>query len=345
LRNGAPINAVNRAGRASAMTEGPPIYDSHIHLAGTAEGGSGCRLHPSFRRSIRFGLLRRCAGIRRHELRSGLEHAILARLRTWLGEAPRLRVVLLAMDRTYDDRGTARDDLTDLHTPNDLLLEAAASHPRILPGASVHPYRPDAVETLRRCAEGGAALVKWLPASQNIDLADPRCRPFFEAMRELGLPLLCHTGSEGAVRNLRKEENDPLRLRPALEAGVTVVAAHAAMRSLPHDRDYHADWRRMLADYPHLYGDTAAWFGLRARRAARTIPGDDLALSRLVHGSDWPIPNSPWWFLWIVPFFRIRALARIRNPLLRDIETKRALGLPAAVFERFGRLLPQQMSC
>jgi hypothetical protein len=70
------------------------------------------------------------------------------------------------------------------------------------------------------------------------------------------------------------------------------------------------------------------------------ITTDPLSVSRLVHGSDWPVPQSPWWFAGRLGLGAILRLRRIGNPLQRDLETKRALGLPAAVFRRGARLLP-----
>ena len=41
---------------------------------------------------------------------------------------------------------------------------APCTHPRgMLFGASVHPYRHDALDELERCVAGGAVLMKWLP--------------------------------------------------------------------------------------------------------------------------------------------------------------------------------------
>ena len=41
-----------------------------------------------------------------------------------------------------------------------------------------------------------AVLIKWLPLTQIIDPASPKCIPLYEAMAHYGIPLLCHTGGE-----------------------------------------------------------------------------------------------------------------------------------------------------
>lgn len=315
------------------------MIDIHLHIAGDGAAGTGCFVHPGRLKSVGFRLILRSLGLAAHE-RNDLDRALQRRLFAHLDGASSLEhAVVLAMDWTHDAHGTPLPDATDLHVPNDYVLELAARHPKILPGASIHPYRRDALDALCRNAEAGAVLVKWLPVSQNIDPASPRCRPFYQALARLGLPLLCHTGSEGATREINPAWNDPAVLRPALEEGVTVIAAHAGMRSLPHEPDYFRAWRALLERYPNLYGDTAAWFGLRAWGVGR-ITTDPLSVSRLVHGSDWPVPQSPWWFLLRLGWRETRRLARGKSALERDLRTKRALGLPEEVFGRARELLP-----
>ena len=69
---------------------------------------------------------------------------------------------------------------------------------------------------------------KWLPPIQHIDPANQRLVPFYLRLKELGLPLLSHTGSEHSFTRARNELGDPERLRLPLSLGVTVIAAHAA---------------------------------------------------------------------------------------------------------------------
>ncbi|MFH0910229.1 MAG: amidohydrolase family protein [Planctomycetota bacterium] len=323
--------------------------DIHIHLAGagapldpSASGaprahdpsGADCYFHPRRLKALGFRLLARSLGAPARELKADLTTVLREILLGLLREESSLeKGVVLAMDWARDGKGEPLPDLTDFHVPNDYVLGLARACPKVLAGVSIHPFRPDAVEELNRCALAGAALVKWLPTAQNFSPADARALPFLREMARLGMPLLSHTGSEGATRNFNKAWNDPRLLRPALEAGVTVVAAHCGLRSFFLDRDWLKEWAAMLPDYPHLYGDTASLFGLRARRFLKVLDRRDV-IDRLVHGSDWPVPASPWWFMGAIPLARIRELARIENPLERDLETKRALGLPDAVFTR-----------
>ncbi len=324
------------------------LYDIHVHIAGRGDGRTGCWFSPRRWNSLAFRIIRWSLGLRGHE--PDLDSALRARLlasataplpvsKALAGLEGSLRIVVLAHDWPRDVAGRVLADLADFYVPNDYVLSLTQNSPSLLAGVSIHPYRSDALAELDRCHRAGAVLVKWLPTSQNFSPADERCRTFYEEMAKRGLPLLCHTGSEGATRNLDKRVNDPRTLIPALESGVRVIAAHSGLRSSPHDADYFEVWCAMLKDYPHLYGDTASLFGLRARRFARLWQRSGVA-ERLVHGSDWPVPSSPWWFIGAIPWQSLRHLAKIANPLWRDLATKRALGLPLEIFTRAEQILP-----
>ncbi|MDI6806552.1 MAG: NAD-dependent epimerase/dehydratase family protein [Candidatus Aenigmarchaeota archaeon] len=57
-------------------------------------------------------------------------------------------------------------------------------------------------------------------------------------------------------------------------------------------------------------------------------------VERLLNGSDFPFPvASPYFFLKI-PIKRRWELNKIKNPLTKDYEIKKALGVPDSVFNR-----------
>ena len=105
-------------------------------------------------------------------------------------------VVLLAQDLVRDEQGHAVDGAGSFYVPNEYVLKLAKEHREFLPGVSIHPARPDALEELERCLAGGAVLMKCLPNCQNIDCNDRRFTRFWERMAEAKLPLLAHTGGE-----------------------------------------------------------------------------------------------------------------------------------------------------
>jgi len=216
----------------------------------------------------------------------------------------------------------------------DCLVRLAREHHEFLFGASIHPYRRDALEVLDRVAEEGAVLVKWIPSVHAISLDDRRCRAFYRRLAHHRIPLLLHVGEERSVQVVGQDYGDPAALVAPLEEGVTVIAAHVASLG---ERDGRSNFDR-LADlfprWPNLYADTAALtLYTRWRVLLRLAERTDLH-ARLVHGSDFPLPPtatlfagriaaSRWWDAW-----------KRENGLRRDFEIKQGLGLPAQIYTR-----------
>jgi predicted TIM-barrel fold metal-dependent hydrolase len=166
----------------------------------------------------------------------------------------------------------------------------------------VHPYRRDALTELERCAARGAKLVKWVPNSMGIDPADPRCDPFYERMKALGMALLSHAGEENALVSVESDLGNPLRLRRALDRGVRVIVAHCG--TLGESEDLDDPGRRKVASFDLFlrimddaryrglaYGDlSAVCFRNRDPRVLRTLLERTDLHERLVDGTDWPLP-------------------------------------------------------
>src|SRR5436190_4184254 len=124
--------------------------------------------------------------------------------------------VVLAFDAVHDGDGRYVADKTHLYVTNDYVIELSRRHANILFGASVHPYRKDAVQEIERCVKAGAVLLKWLPNTQCFNPADARCIPFYEALADHKLVLLSHTGGEKSLPVLDQTAGAPLLLEPAL---------------------------------------------------------------------------------------------------------------------------------
>jgi predicted TIM-barrel fold metal-dependent hydrolase len=220
---------------------------------------------------------------------------------------------------------------THSHVTNDYVIDLCRRHPKMLFGASVHPFRTDAVAEVERCVAAGAVLLKWLPIVQGFSPADPRCIRVYEALAHYQLPLLSHTGGERSLIRVNDAWADPRLLEPALQRGVTVIAAHCGTRSTFTEPDYFEDFRRMVNEYPKLYGDTAA-LNLPARwHALRKILDDPLLRTRVIHGSDWPIPPIPPPAGW--------GLLSDGNWLRRDVRVKARLGFDGDYFNRASHVL------
>ena len=145
---------------------------------------------------------------------------------------------------------------------------------------------------LERLIEKGACLVKWLPSAQNIQPDHPRCFPFYELLARHKVPLLSHTGGEHTLKAFPDSLSDPRRLVPALDRGVTVIAAHCGTSLFLHEKSYFRAWEEMALRHENFYGDISA-FGVITRiwRLGTLLRSPQLA-AKCVFGSDFPVP--PW---------------------------------------------------
>lgn len=257
----------------------------------------------------------------------------LKRLAGWVQESPLDAIVILALDAVYDEDGRPRPDRTLLHVENDFVNAAAKDRPEFIFGASIHPYRKDAVPELERLVKHGARLIKWIPSAQYIEPDSPKCFPLYDAMAHHNIPLLCHTGVEHMLGIRRASYNHPRRLIPALKRGVKVIAAHCGAHLFLHEPSYVNAWSRLANAYEHFYGDTGAFSIVTRVPALRRILSDKGLEAKLLYGSDYPGIPSPLW-CWQLGVSKMRALSRITNPLARNMSVMQALGMPPDVFER-----------
>ena len=262
------------------------------------------------------------------------------RFLAWLEASALDRAVLLALDGSYTPDGRPDPEGTVLRADNDAVATLAQASPKALFGASIHPYRRDALAELERVLARGACLVKWIPSAQNIDPAHPACLPFYEALAQHRVPLLCHTGPEHTLRTSRDAFNHPLRLVPALRRGVTVIMAHCAARLWIYESTgpFQA-WRRLAREFEHCYGDLGAFTVMTRHLTLDGLLKDPVLRDKLLFGSDFPAWTLPSQFLPRLGWRRYRALAALSNPFDRARETLRAFGVPEAVFSRAGTLL------
>jgi len=147
-------------------------------------------------------------------------------------------------------------------------------------------------------------MVKWLPNSMGINPADPRCDDFYDRMKKWNMVLLCHTGQEHSIDppGINQSLGNPLLLRRPLERGVKVIAAHCASEGegvdldhpeQPKESNFHLFLR--LMDEPQfkdlLFADISAITAFRRLGDPLTTILDRFDLhSRLVYGSDYPVP-------------------------------------------------------
>ena len=314
------------------------IIDIHCHTAGIGAGESGCFVSPALMKSWRYRIYLRAFGVTEEELHREGDELVLRRISEKLAQSTRVAsAVILAMDGVIREDGELDREKTEIYIPNEFIAAAARRYPNLLLGASVNPLRRDAIERLERAAELGAVLVKWLPSIQHIDPADSRLTPFYLKLKELGLPLLTHTGAENSFTRSADELGDPERLRLPLGLGVKVIAAHGASNGRNQGEKNHDRFIRLSRSYPNLYADISALTQInRLGHLQRLLKYPELK-GRLLYGTDMPLPNTglvtPFAFPGQLPLRRMIAISRISNPWDKDLALKEALGVNGEVFQ------------
>ena len=315
--------------------------DGHVHFVGDGSNGSGCWLRCStLPDRIIEPVVKAQAGILKSSRQLGVDQAYEERLIGLIDSSSLDAVLLLAMDYPYDQSGHCLKGKAKFYVPNDHVLGLAKKYSQIIPACSIHPARTDAIEELERCAEKGAKVLKLLPNCHNVDCSNIQYQPFWEKLSKLGMPFLAHTGGEFSVPVLNAKFADPRILRLPLECGVKVIAAHGAGKSGIWDPDYTADLLKMMDQFPNLFTDNSA---LASPNRWHTIKHllDPKIQSRVIHGSDFPIPSGgfgPWMgnLLNRSDYFKSR---KINNPLERDVFIKQAVGFQQSTFSRLAKLI------
>ncbi len=329
------------------------VWDVHAHLLGDGKSGSGCWISPKMdsifypqqflqRKFFENGA---CAS----DDDGGLDDSYLARLANLIDEfPPGAGMMLFAFDHTHNANGVKDLSRAAFHVPDRYALNIAKRFPtRFRAVASVHPYREDALEALAHAKREGAIAVKWLPSAMGIDPASASCDKFYEALKTHNLPLITHAGQERAVRGAHVQHfGNPLRLRRALDHGVTVVVAHCA--SMGEDRDLDRGpngayvscfklFERLMDDKRYeknLLADISATPQTNRAAVLEQIIERDHWHPRLLNGTDYPLPG-------VVPLFSVDGLVergwlkideanvikeiREYNPVLFDFVLKRTL--------------------
>jgi uncharacterized protein len=316
--------------------------DMHVHVVGNGSGGTGCWLRVTGWHRPLAALMLRHIGLPASAMSGDLDGLLIERLLGMLRDSSLGAAVVLAQDDVHDENGKVMPGVGSFYVPNDYVLALARKHREFLPAISIHPARPDALEELERCLAAGAVMMKCLPNCQNINCSDRRLTKFWERMAEAKLPLLAHTGGEHTLPVVRPEFADPRILQLPLEVGVTVIAAHSGTKSGLTDPEYFQAFAAMTQRFPNLYGDTSAFnVPLRGRHIRKCLT-EPLA-SRMVHGSDFPVPvNGLWaWLRGFLSWKAYRQAQRTDNILERDYQLKVAMGFKPVSFTRIAKLFRQ----
>ncbi len=162
---------------------------------------------------------------------------------------------------------------------NDYLMRTVGEHGDLLVGfGSMHPDHPDVRGELQRLKAGGLRGVKLHPDIQKFRLDDEKAIAMFQAMAELGLPALVHTGDS------RYPYSEPRRMARVLDRapGLKAICAHLGGWSVWEDA-----WRE-LAGRPNVWVDTSSsLYALEPAAAVEIIR--HYGTERVFFGTDYPM--------------------------------------------------------
>lgn len=321
------------------------ICDVHLHLLALSKS-NGCYVNPKFRRSLVFYLMNLFTDLPSSGTDEERDSQYVENLVRLL-DTPFKRhcAILLALDGVYDSSGELDLNQTPFLISNDYLFQVCSGNPKMYPGASVNPYRRDALDELERVKELGAVLIKWIPNSQGIDPADDRNIPFYRKLVELKLPLLVHAAEEHAVPVVDQSLGDPNRLYRPIEEGVKVIVAHAAADGVSIKHPFFDRFLEMLDWYPNLYGDISALTLAHMSGYLKHFLDHPHLFERLYYGSDFPLQffpaSSPFYFLRELSAKEAWRIQQIDNVLEQNVMTLYELGIPTACLSRGFDLIPE----
>lgn len=157
-------------------------------------------------------------------------------------------------------------------------IEESGNHTRFIPGASVHPRDPGALDQLGEFSERGCRIVKLHPGGQRFYPDQPEAMAIYEACDRLGLVVFFHAGRAGIEPQIAQQYNLVRFLEPALAEfpDLQVVLGHAGARDV-------AEAIPLAQSYPN------AWLGIHGQGISQLGELiDRVDNRRLLFGSDWP---------------------------------------------------------
>lgn len=204
------------------------------------------------------------------------------------------RVVVMPFDGVYDRDGFWDKDRTVKRTTNEYVVDLTKRSKKFVLSMSVNPFRRDWRDQMDMMLEAGAVHNKLLPSVMDVKLDDPKLAPYYKYVVDKKLPHLVHFGHENALPNIDISLNETKYLLRMLEQGVTVIAAHVCGGKL-----FREDWAeiKMLGDmvdkYQNLYFDISGMISPHRRPRLVNALKDERIRSRIVFGTDYPVPLWP----------------------------------------------------
>ncbi|WP_284741311.1 4-hydroxyphenyl-beta-ketoacyl-CoA hydrolase [Amycolatopsis sp. RTGN1] len=206
------------------------------------------------------------------------------------------------------------------------IADAAAEHADVLiPFGSVDPHAGKAAVRRARAlvAEHGVRGFKFHPSLQAFEPNDVRHYPLYEAIQELGVPALFHTGQTGIGAGLpgghgiKLRYSNPMLLDDVAAdfPGLTIILAHP---SVPWQDEAISVATHKANVYIDLSGWSPKYFPPQLVRAANS-----LLKRKVLFGSDFPVITPD---RWLADFAALDLKDEVRPLILKD-NAVRVLGL------------------
>ncbi len=318
--------------------------DNHVHVA-CYGFNSKCYVSERMMNSYKLPVYERLFNFSYDEARKHGDGILFKKIHAQVQESKFIKqVVLLAMDEVYSESGEIKKDETEYYVPNTFVATHAKKFNTLLFGASVHPYRKDALQELERVKANGAVLIKLLPAIQHFHADKKSLTAYYKKLVQLKLPLLIHMDDEHSFSKTKDIYSNPAKLELPLSLGVTVICSHAASLGQRSGQETFDILLNLKNKYSNLYADISALTQARTRHGhIKKIVAEPRWKDRTLYGSDWPLTHqvlsSPLYYVFDLGVAKSWELFRTKNTWDRDVLIKKAFGVTEDVFLRTEQLL------
>ncbi|WP_327257777.1 amidohydrolase family protein [Streptomyces sp. NBC_01244] len=209
---------------------------------------------------------------------------------------------------------------------NEEIAESCAAHADVLiPFASIDPHkgRAGVREARRLVEEHGVRGFKFHPSIQAFSPNDPLAYPLYEAIEELGVPALFHTGQTGIGAGLPGGGGIRLKYSNPMLVDDVAVDFPELRIILAHPSFPWQDEALAVATHkPHVHIDLSGWspkyFPPQLVRYANTLLKD-----KVLFGSDYPVITPD---RWLADFEKLDIKPEVRPKILKE-NAARLLGL------------------
>src|SRR5690625_1042416 len=206
------------------------------------------------------------------------------------------------------------------HLPNsidDVVVGAARNNDVLLPFGSVDPRLGEAAieEAQRQASQLGVRGFKFHPSVQGFDPSDRQFYPLWEALEEIGLPIISHTGQNGMGAGLpggagiKLGYSNPLLLDEVAAdfPNLPVIMAHP---SVPWQDEANSIATHKANVYIDLSGWSPKYFPESLVRQSNNI-----LKHKVLFGTDYPlIPPTKW----LTAFNNLPIKDEVRPLILKD---------------------------